>query len=230
MWDRTEIEVELTLIRHGATASNLEHRYLGRTDEPLCTEGVRMLERYQREGRYRKSGGYRAEDALFTGPMLRCRQTAAILFPECEPVCIPEWTEMDFGRFEGKNYEELNGDPDYQAWIDSGGTIPFPGGESRTALQERTARGFHRMMDHVAGQAVCRAAGQVAYRTAGQRTQEREKRRIVAVVHGGTVMALLSALFGEEYFAHQPKCGEGYLCRFLYSEQTIKLLELKKQC
>ena len=56
MRDRTEIEVELTLIRHGATASNLERRYLGRTDEPLCTEGVRMLERYQREGRYRKSG------------------------------------------------------------------------------------------------------------------------------------------------------------------------------
>ncbi len=222
MRDRTEIEVELTLIRHGATASNLEHRYLGRTDEPLCGEGARMLERHQREGRYRKSGGYRAADALFTGPMLRCRQTAAILFPECEPVCIPEWTEMDFGRFEGKNYEELNGDPDYQAWIDSGGTIPFHGGESRTAFQERTVRGFHRMMDHAAEQAVCR--------TVGQSGQKSEKMMISAVVHGGTVMALLSALFGEEYFAHQPKCGEGYLCRFLYSEQTIKLLELRKQC
>ena len=30
---------EIILIRHGATAGNLERRYIGRTDEPLCEQG-----------------------------------------------------------------------------------------------------------------------------------------------------------------------------------------------
>ena len=30
-------------IRHGATAGNLEKRYIGRTDEELCTEGIERL-------------------------------------------------------------------------------------------------------------------------------------------------------------------------------------------
>lgn len=218
MRNRTEIEVKLTLIRHGAAASNLERRYLGQTDEPLCEEGVRRLERRRSEGRYREVGKYCAGNAVFTGPMLRCRQTADILFPECEHIRIPEWTEMDFGQFEGKTYEELNGDEDYQAWIDSGGTIPFPGGESRESFQERTLRGFFRMMDQAVG------------RAAEQSGQGRKEQKISAVVHGGTVMALLSGLFGKAYFDCQIGCGEGYLCHFLYSEETIKLLELRKQC
>ncbi len=65
---------------------------------------------------------------VFVSPMLRCRQTAEILFPQIPQIEIDPWREMDFGEFEGKNYAQLNGDPRYQAWIDSGGTLAFPGG------------------------------------------------------------------------------------------------------
>ena len=70
---------------------------------------------------------------VFVSPMLRCRQTAEILFPQIPQIEIDPWREMDFGEFEGKNYAQLNGDLRYQAWIDSGGTLAFPGGESREA-------------------------------------------------------------------------------------------------
>ena len=36
--------VRVILIRHGKTRGNLEGRYVGRTDEPLCPEGVAALE------------------------------------------------------------------------------------------------------------------------------------------------------------------------------------------
>ena len=120
MRNRTEIKVTLSLLRHGATPANREHRYLGKTDEALSEEGRAELLLKKKEI---------PAELLLVSPMLRCRQTAEILFPGRAQVQIPEWTEMDFGRFEGKNYRELNGDPDYQAWIDSGGTLPFPGGE-----------------------------------------------------------------------------------------------------
>ena len=47
MRNRTEeqIEIRLTLIRHGATLSNKEGRYLGKTDEALSPDGIRMYGR-----------------------------------------------------------------------------------------------------------------------------------------------------------------------------------------
>ena len=114
MRNRTEIKVTLSLLRHGATPANREHRYLGKTDEALSEEGRAELLLKKKEI---------PAELLLVSPMLRCRQTAEILFPGRAQVQIPEWTEMDFGRFEGKNYRELNGDPDYQAWIDSGAAI-----------------------------------------------------------------------------------------------------------
>ena len=122
MWNRTEdqIEIHLTLIRHGATLSNKEGRYLGKTDEALSPDGIGTLEKSVADRIYPIA------DVLFSGPMKRCLETAQILYPGQTPICIPEWTEMDFGAFEGHNYQELSGNPAYQRWIDSGGTLTFP--------------------------------------------------------------------------------------------------------
>ena len=37
---RTVRNMEIVLIRHGATAGNIEKRYIGTTDEPLCDTGM----------------------------------------------------------------------------------------------------------------------------------------------------------------------------------------------
>ena len=183
-------EIKLTLIRHGETKGNTEHRYLGITDEPLTGQGRQKLQAKKDEGYYPSAAG-----TVFVSPMLRCRETAALLFPECEPVCFSEWTEMKFGIYEGKNYEELNGQQEYQAWIDSGGTLPFPGGESREEFKERVMRGFEKMLDFLE-----------------KSRRDVTRAQITAVVHGGTIMALCSSLLGGEYFDYQLKCGEKYEC------------------
>lgn len=195
MWNGTEIEI--TLIRHGATKSNLEHRYLGRTDEPLCPEGIQSL----------KNKSYPTPKRLFVSPMLRCRQTAEILFPHTPFQCISEWTEMDFGAFEGKNYQELKGNAAYQAWIDSNAALPFPEGEGQETFQERVMQGFFHML-----------------------TQTENPTALTAVVHGGTIMTICSRLFGGAYFDYQLGCAEGYVCHFLYKEERIKGMEFKRLC
>ena len=53
---------KILLIRHGKTQGNLERRYIGRTDEPLCEAGRAAL-----EGR-----SYPACDILLSSPMVRC--------------------------------------------------------------------------------------------------------------------------------------------------------------
>ena len=126
---------------------------------------------------------------LFVSPMLRCRQTAELLFPGQEQVVIDKLREMDFGRFEAKNYMELSADPAYQAWIDSGGRLPFPEGEDRECFIRRTMDGFLQMTEQ-AWQENC---GQIA-----------------AVVHGGSIMAILSGLLQDDYFAYQVPNLAGY--------------------
>ena len=81
--------------------------------------------------------------------MLRCRQTARLLFQKEPDLICENFREKDFGRFEGKNYEELKDDPGYQRWLDSNGTIPFPEGEGQETFFERTRLGFEQMMEHL---------------------------------------------------------------------------------
>ena len=191
-----QTEIRLTLIRHGATLSNKEGRYLGKTDESLSLDGIRTLEKSVADRTYP------AAVLLFSGPMKRCIETAQILYPEQTPILIPEWTEMDFGTFEGHNYKELSGNPDYQRWIDSGGTLPFPEGESREAFIRRSVAGCEKMMQCLKNG--CKTA------------TEFESQNISAVVHGGTIMALLSHFLGGEYFDYQVKCGQGYSGRLVF--------------
>lgn len=173
------------LIRHGCTAGNLEHRYVGTTDEGLTDEARQTL--------LRESSWYPVPDIVFASPMRRCLETAGLLFPGMEPVCIAGLRECAFGEFEYRNYQELQKDARYQAWIDSGGTLAFPGGESREAFADRCCEAFE--------QAVCEA-----YRRGVQ--------SVAFVVHGGTIMAVMErfARPARGYFDWQVQNGCGFAC------------------
>ena len=186
---------ELILIRHGKTAGNLLGRYIGsRTDEPLCDEG--------REG---LAGKQLPEvERLYVSPMKRCVETAEILWPGFDRKKMQKVTDLrecDFGDFENKNYKELSGNGDYQAWIDSNGTLPFPNGESMDAFKSRCLEAFARIVEEVSGaEQEWIASGKTGIFRAG------------IVVHGGTIMAILEQ-YGypkAAYFAYQVKNGCGY--------------------
>lgn len=193
MWNPSENQVELLLIRHGKTKGNEEKRYIGITDEPLSAVGKRELE----------DKHYAAPEELFISPMERCRQTAQLLFPGMEASVIEAYKEMNFGSFEGKNYEELSGNPDYQAWIDSNGTLPFPEGEGRDAFCSRVIKGFTEMMDRA------------------------EHKHLAAVVHGGTIMAILSSIGTGDYFDYQVANGCGFLCLIEKRPEGYSLVEAR---
>lgn len=186
---------ELILIRHGKTAGNLLGRYIGsRTDEPLCDEGREEL-----------AGKQLPEvERLYVSPMKRCVETAEILWPGFDRKKMQKVTDLrecDFGDFENKNYKELSGNGDYQAWIDSNGTLPFPNGESMDAFKSRCLEAFARIVEGVSGaEQEWIASGKTGIFRAG------------IVVHGGTIMAILEQ-YGypkATYFDYQVKNGCGY--------------------
>ena len=186
---------ELILIRHGKTAGNLLGRYIGsRTDEPLCDEGREEL-----------AGKQLPEvERLYVSPMRRCVETAEILWPGFDRKKMQKVTDLrecDFGDFENKNYKELSGNGDYQAWIDSNGTLPFPNGESMDAFKSRCLEAFARIVEDVSGaEQEWIASGKTGIFRAG------------IVAHGGTIMAILEQ-YGypkAAYFDYQVKNGCGY--------------------
>ena len=186
---------ELILIRHGKPAGNLLGRYIGsRTDEPLCDEGREEL-----------AGKQLPEvERLYVSPMKRCVETAEILWPGFDRKKMQKVTDLrecDFGDFENKNYKELSGNGDYQAWIDSNGTLPFPNGESMDAFKSRCLEAFARIVEGVSGaEQEWLASGKTGIFRAG------------IVVHGGTIMAILEQ-YGypkAAYFDYQVKNGCGY--------------------
>ncbi len=164
--------LRLSLLRHSMTEGNQKKRYIGTTDEPLCQEGVALL-----QGRR-----YPKAEAVFVSPLCRCVQTAGILYPHSPRYVVEELAECDFGEFENKNYQELSENPRYQAWVDSGGVLPFPGGESREEFQRRSIQGFQKVM------ATC---------------IDRRLHAAALVAHGGTIMNIMEAFAGQKRSFYQ---------------------------
>lgn len=196
--------LRIIIIRHGQTKGNLEKRYIGkRSQETLTTEAAEILKENERN--------YPNAILLFTSPALRCQNTAKLIYPRLyhKRIVVDELNEMDFGIFEGKNFEEMKNDAEYRSWVDGGCTGQIPGGESRDAFIGRTLAGFSKVVEKLEKQKVYGyKVTEVEKFTPEIRGNEMFDAAIVA--HGGTIMAVLSALAGGDYFSYEVKPGEGY--------------------
>lgn len=190
--------MKILWIRHGMTKGNQEKRYIGRTQEPLSEEGIHELISNTTKW------DYGSPSLVFSSPMIRCRQTADILYPEAEKILLTDYHECDFGDFEGKNYMELSTDPSYQQWLDSNGRLPFPNGESMTVFKKRCSNGYQEML-----------------RLCQSKALSAKDVLIACVVHGGTIMAVLEQYCEEkkDYFEYQCKNGNGYLTETIDTQE-----------
>ena len=188
--------MELWLIRHGMTCGNREKRYIGRTDEGLSPEGKERL----------RSFSYPRPELLFSSPMVRCLETAEILFPGMNACLIDELREMDFGIFENRSVRELSRDPVYRAWVDSWCEDPIPEGERKQEFQQRILRGFRAVVEKSL------AAG---------------ASRVAVVSHGGTLMSVLDAYAVDNrgYYRWSLDNGCGY-----HAEMDIKRWKRGERC
>lgn len=161
---------------------------------------------------------------LFVSPMKRCRQTAETLFPGVKQHVVHDLRECDFGTFEYRNYEEMKDDPEYRAWVDCGGTGSFPGGEDPEAFRRRSVKAF---LDILSGMEKAGAAvsdGEFSPpKDAVPCPEERNDTKsggaedaAVFVVHGGTIMAVMTVLGEPEkgFFDWQVPNGGGVECRY----------------
>ena len=215
------------LIRHGQTEGNRLGRYIGVTDEPLSPEGIRAL------------AGRRLEetDVLVLSPMLRALQSAAVLTGAASPGTIsqmtkadrlleriraalpdtavltePDFRECDFGLFENRNYLEMADLPAYQEWVDSGGTLPFPGGEDPACFRRRTQEAFLRLL-----------------------CEREDDERMTVIAHGGTIMSIMEAFSQDpagrrrSYYDWHVRNAEGYTLERIGEGKSVLLRVCSKE-
>ena len=197
--------MELYLIRHWKTKGNLEKRYIGTTDEPILSGEERDL------WLNRTSRILPDVSCVAVSPMKRCRETAELLFPGKKQEVCDAFRECDFGQFENRNYEELKNRPEYQRWLDSGGTDAFPGGESREIFAGRCVEGFVQKVTEL---------------------RERKTKRAAFVVHGGTIMAILEWLDQEQrpFYHWQAENGAVFYVRTEREILRGTCKEIRKLC
>ena len=174
---------EIILIRHVKTKGNTERRYIGSTDEDALFEELERLD----PAMYPDCG------AVYSSCLKRAAQTAERIYGKRVSVIIYDagLNELDFGRFEGKNYEELKDDPAYREWIASGGEAAPENGEGMRYFKERTAEAFIRALKNT-----------------------EDAQRIAIVTHGGVIMALCQKFTGCAFYDTQINAGEGVILSY----------------
>ena len=189
--------MQVTLIRHGQTAGNVLHRYIGRTDEPLSEEGAALAA---------AKGSDPELQTVYVTPLRRTQQTAAILFPSARQIIVDDLREMDFGDFEGRSFSEMEHDTAYRAWVEGGCLESCPNGEGRAEFSQRVCAAFANLVADAAA---------------------RGEESVTFVVHGGTIMAIMERFARpcKDYYSYAVQNCNGYCCRVCREEADAIVLK-----
>lgn len=191
--------MKIYLLRHGQTIYNVEKRYQGTEDIPLSEEGRAQL--------------VQADifpDKVYVSPLIRARSTADILFPDAEQIVVQDLQEMCFGIFQGRNYIEMEHDPEYIAWLDTNCEDFCPGGERKAEFCDRVCDAFVPLLE---------------------KAFKNREEKLVIMAHGGTQMAIMEryALPHYDYYHWCGPNGGGYVLEanedIWRKDHTLTLIE-----
>lgn len=175
----------LTILRHGKTEANETGTYIGVTDLPLSEEGrTELTDKFE-------AGDYPKVHKVYSSPLLRCTQSAEILFPDRELERVPDLREMDFGDFEGLSVPDLIDLEAYKAWLQGGMDNSPPNGESLREMVLRCYRALEYILRDMMKEGLTHCG---------------------VVTHSGIIMNMLSC-FGlpkMQPMEFASKAGEGY--------------------
>ena len=137
---------KLLLVRHGETELNSSQRYWGKTDVALGALGVKAAELLRDRLADEKI------DFAYSSTLKRALVTAQTIasIHNLEVISCPELNEIDFGKMEGLNFNEVNGKfPEVaRLWIERSPDLAYPEGESLNQLDKRVSEFRKRLSGH----------------------------------------------------------------------------------
>lgn len=162
--------VEITLIRHGQSVSNVTGHWQGHGDSPLSEHGVEQAQALAE----RLSGA--SFDRVLSSDLSRAADTAHAVGSRIgmEPELIARWREIDVGDWEGLTREEVKETfPEQIDALKQGKPIKIGGAESWLDLAQRVNGAFQDL-----------------------RAELEPGQRAAVFAHGGVIASLVGVLFG----------------------------------
>ena len=167
---------KIHLIRNALTQENLDGRYLGHTDSPICEQGkaqlAELVENYK----------YPSAQVVFSSPLKRCMDTARAIYPDKEIIPLESLIEYNFGEFDGKTAEELEKHTLFPRWLAGEEGVDPPFGESNADFAKRICEGFEGVIDGMLKSGV---------------------ESVAIVTHGGIIGALMARYAIPEASSHE---------------------------
>lgn len=122
--------MKLTLIRHTRVSTPPGICY-GQSD-------VSLADSYPEELELEKSLiGRQSFDAVFSSPLLRCRQLAEDLFPDQKIVFDHRLKELNFGQWELQTWDQIYATSEGKHWMKNYQEVSCTGGESLPEFRQR---------------------------------------------------------------------------------------------
>jgi broad specificity phosphatase PhoE len=117
----------IILIRHGQTTTNADGLLVGRSDPHLTALGER-----QARALVPYLGGV---EEVWTSPLTRARETAALALPDFDPAVVESFIEVDYGVLDGQPVSAIS--PEEWHGFEHGHDVAFGGGESLASVDAR---------------------------------------------------------------------------------------------
>jgi alpha-ribazole phosphatase len=153
----------LLLVRHGETELNSSRRYWGSTDVALGATGMRQAEMLRHRLAVENIG------FIYSSSMKRAMTTAAVISAGHNLAVspCPELREIDFGRIEGLDFDEVQQQyPEIASmWIQRSPHLAYPQGESLAQLDLRIEEFISRLEKHASGDTILVVAHSGVLRT-----------------------------------------------------------------
>jgi broad specificity phosphatase PhoE len=117
----------IILLRHGQTTTNSQGLLVGRSDPHLTDLGERQA---------RALAPYLAGvESVWTSPLARARETAALALPAIEARVNEAFVEVDYGDLDGQPVSVITGE--HWRAFEHGHELAFGGGESLASVDQR---------------------------------------------------------------------------------------------
>ena len=186
-------------IRHGITEGIRNRWYYGSTDMPLVQEGIDEILGFKENNVYPLD---LAEDTdFYTSGMLRAEQTLDVIYGNVQRKPIANLSEMNFGRWECKTFDELKLEPEFDEWMNcTDNSFVFPEGDSILTFYERVEKGFDELLG-------LHRLKELSHRHSGKDATS------VIVCHGGVISACMERYFSgdrENFWQWIPAPGKGF--------------------
>jgi len=168
----------IVLVRHGETDGESSVRFHGSRDVALADAGRTAMKHVA------SHLGSESFDVVAASPLRRSWQSAWIASRGAPVSLVPDFREVNFGRWEGMTREEIQAsDPVlYEDWQNGADGFEYPGGESRADFKARVLGGLEALL---AGGA----------------------RSALLVLHKGVIRVIAESLSGETLDRDVPALG-----------------------